>query len=120
MNPANQALPPAFMKDVIKTVKKAPEVEFGTEQDKLLADLSDSAAWGVVKKFIESKQMGLAEDLRKNMGTASAAEIGTRFMVTDLANQVLSQLVIFVESPNKIYELRREEALRNNGNKRKK
>lgn len=84
-----------------------------------MSALADSEEWRVVKNFIEQKQVALAQDLRKNVGTASAEEIGMRFMVTDLANQVLSQLVAFVESANNVREYQREEALRDQGNKGK-
>ncbi len=116
----HQAPPPAFLKQVIKQQNKAPEIEPGNQRDKILSELADSEAWAAVKKFIEAKQVMLAQQLRESVGDVSVEETGFRFLVTDQVSAALQQVISFVEAPQKIYGLKREQDLRNKETEAKK
>lgn len=95
---AYQAPPPAFLRQVIKDVKKEPEVKPGADREKLMLEFSQSDAWRVLRKYIEGKQLMLGTQLRESIGN-SVEETGFRFIITDLTNSVVGQIINFVEAP---------------------
>lgn len=109
---AHQAPPPAFLKSVINQSKEMPQVEPGNDRDKLLTDLSDSDVWKVIRKFVEAKQLSMAQELRKSVENASVEETGFRFLVIDQVNTFISQLIAFVEAPKEIGKLQNERRIK--------
>jgi hypothetical protein len=104
---AYQAPPPAFLRRVINDIKKEPEVK-PNDKDKVMAELSQSDAWKVLKRYIETKQVMLAQQLRDATDNATMEEIGFRFMITDQINDFASKIVSFVEAPATAIRLKDE------------
>lgn len=99
---AQQAPPPAFLKEVIAQNKDAsPEkllTEDADQMERALTELSQSDAWGYIKRFIDLKRKELAQALRdKSDGTFSLEEVGFRYLAADQVNTFATQLINFVE-----------------------
>lgn len=106
---AEQAPPPAFLREVIAQNKEQPKVEVGKNREKLLLDLSESDVWNnIVKKFIEAKQLMMAKELRENIDGKSMEEVGFRFLVTDQVNDFIHQFISFVEAPRNAREAQKQ------------
>lgn len=106
---ANQAPPPAFLNTVLNQAKAVPSIPPGSDRDKLLAELSNSDAWKTLKKFIEAKQLMLAQQLREaTKERVDAQEVGMRFLIADQVNQFANQIITFVEAPKEIIKLQAE------------
>lgn len=117
MNPY-EALPAAFINNIKKDLKDG-EPKVGNEEEELLKRLSTSDEWKLLKTFIESQQALLANQLRKNAESGNLAEVGARFMVTDLANSVITRIISYVETPAHIHEQREIERANNSRNNSK-
>ena len=114
MNPY-EALPAAFINNIKKDLDtKEPKV--GNEEEELLKRLSTSDEWQLLKAFIEGQQALLATQLRKSTESSDLAEIGARFMVTDLANSVIAKIISYVETPKVVHEQRELERAKDKRN----
>lgn len=106
---ANQAPPPAFMKQVLNQHKEDPKVEPGEERDRLLLELSQSDAWVAVKDYMNAKRSQLAQELRsKSDGAHTLEEIGFRYLALDQVNLFANQVIAFVDARAKIAKIKHE------------
>lgn len=120
MNEASrQAPPPAFIASVLNQTRQEPEVK-PKQKDKVLAELSTSDAWKVLKDYIQAKQRMLALQLRESKTTATPEEIGFRFLILDEVNAFAEELIKRVESVPKIMEMQHERANRDKSKRAKK
>jgi len=96
---SNEALPPAFLKEVVSRHKEEPKItEDAEDMEKVLMDFSESEAWEYLKRFIGIKRMELAKDVRdKSSGDVSLEEIGFRYLSADQVNTFATQIIDFVE-----------------------
>lgn len=94
----NQALKPSFLsqyREVIKTPVEEDEVE---AYEEALAHLDNLKGWKIIKEHINSLTAGLENSVVAGMEKGqSFAEIGQSTAVTQIAKEVLKQIIDLVD-----------------------
>jgi hypothetical protein len=111
---ARQAIPPVpppdFIKEIVEETK--PKREVKPDEDKIIAQGSESDFWKILKRFIENYQENLKKTTRElaTAGSFDLEAIGMKYLLSDQIVGALENVVSFVENKKKVVELKKVEA----------